>query len=164
MATDLTLTAIAAWWGATIATLVFLWDIYKWNQAGARVPLTVSPNMERMGVMPNWEGPNQTLVAVEAVNMGSKKTTITHMFACYFPNLWARLRRKSTRTLFVALPGGNQPLPHELEPGARWVGAMVQDQELEELSRNGYLYVGIHHSMAKKGLLARLIIPEKNAA
>ncbi|MGC2520201.1 MAG: hypothetical protein WA373_13980 [Burkholderiales bacterium] len=159
MASDITPTAIAAWWGATIATLVFLWDIYKWRQAGARIRLTVSPNMEHMGVIPNWVDPNQTLVAVEAVNVGNKKTTITHMFACYFPSRWARLRRKSTRTLLVGLPSGNQPLPHELDPGARWIGAMVQNQELEELSRSGYLCVGIHHSMANRGLLVRLVIP-----
>ncbi len=162
MMIDLTPTAIAAWWGATVATLVFLWDIYKWHQGGARIRLTVSPNVQHMGVIASWINPNQTLVAVEAVNVGNKKTTITHLFACRFPNLWARIRRKSTRTLFVALPGGNQPLPFELEPGARWIGAMDQNQELEELSRTGYLYVGIHHSMAKKGLLVRLIIPAQS--
>jgi hypothetical protein len=159
MDSDITPTAIAAWWGATIASLVFLWDIYKWRQSGARIRLTIAPNMEQMGVIPNWVDPNQTLVTVEAVNVGSKKTTITHMFACYFPNLWARLRHKSTRTLLVGLPAGIQPLPHELDPGARWIGAMVQNQELEDLSRSGYLYVGIHHSMATRGLLVRLVIP-----
>src|SRR6266850_3189597 len=139
---DLKPTEIAAWWGATIATLVFAWDIYKWRQSSARIRLTVAPNMQPHGVVPNWIDPNQALVAVEAVNVGNKKTTITHLFAVYFPNLWARVRRKSSQTLVVFQPGGNQPLPFELEPGSRWVGAAVQNQEMEQLSRIGYLYVG----------------------
>jgi hypothetical protein len=163
MAIEITPTTVAAWWGATTATLVFLWDIYKWRQGGARIRLTVSPNMQHMGVIANWIDPNQTLVAVEAVNVGNKKTTVTHLFASYFPNRWARIRRKSTRTLFVGLPDGNQPLPFELDPGARWIGAMLQNQELEELSRSGLLYVGIHHSMATGGVLVRLVIPAEAA-
>ena len=46
---------IAAWWGATIATLVLLWDIFKWKRAGPVVTISASPNMTIVGGVPHEE-------------------------------------------------------------------------------------------------------------
>jgi hypothetical protein len=50
--------------------------------------------------------------------------------------------------------------PHVLKPGEQWLGGIEQTSELEELSRNGHLYCGIHHSSSKKAIVAKLIVPE----
>lgn len=154
-------TEIAAWWGATVATVVFLWDIYKWRQSGARLRLVVSGNMEGYGHLAALLGPDQTLIVVEAVNVGNKKTTITHMFAYYYESWWRWLIRRRSRTLVVMPdPALAQPLPFELDPGARWLAATYQNKEVEEMSRKGYLYVGILHSVSRAPVFQRLVIPK----
>jgi len=80
------LTEIAAWWGASVATIVFLWDIYKWRRSGARLRLMVSGDMEAYGHLAALLSPDQTLIVVEAINVGNKKTTLTHLFASYYKN------------------------------------------------------------------------------
>lgn len=155
--TDLKPTDIAAWWGACVATAVFVWDIYKWRLSGARLRLTVSANMEPYGSMRLPE-PTKTIVIAEVANVGNKKTTITHVFAYYYANWWKRLLRLRTHTLIVPNPVLAQPLPFELEPGARWVGAIEQNGELEEMSRKGCLLIGVLHSVSKAPVMQRLVI------
>jgi hypothetical protein len=158
----MTITDIAAWWGASVATVVFLWDIYKWRQSGARLRLTVSGNMEAYGHLAMLMNADQTLIVVEAVNVGNKKTTITRLFACYYDTWWHRLIRREKRVLVVTpSPVLAQALPFELEPGARWIGATYQNQEVEQMSRNGYLLVGMYHSVSESPIYQRLTIPNK---
>jgi hypothetical protein len=153
------LTEVAAWWGASVATIVFLWDIYKWRQSGARLRLTVSGNMEAYGDLAALVNPGQTIIIVEAVNVGSKKTTLTHLFASYYENWWQRLFRRKSQT-FVVTPDPHlaQALPFELEPGARWLGATYQNQQVEQMSHNGYLIVGMFHSVSDTPITRRLSI------
>lgn len=154
------LTDVAAWWGAGVATVVLLWDIYKWLMTGARLRLTVSGNMEGYGHIALLLNPNQTVVVVEIANVGDKKTTITHLFAYHYKNWWGRLFRQRAKTLVVQPdPALANPLPFALEPGARWLGATYQNQEVEELSRNGHLLIGVLHSVSKKPVFQRLVIP-----
>ena len=47
------ITEIAAWWGAIIATLVLLWDMYKWERSGPIINVSASPNMQPFGKIPN---------------------------------------------------------------------------------------------------------------
>ena len=104
--------------------------------------------------------PDQTIIIAEVVNIGNRKSTLTQMFAIYYPNWWLRLIRREKKT-FVVMPDRNiaQPLPFEIEPGARWLGAIYQNKEIEELSRSGYLYIGIFHSVSTSPLRQPLVIP-----
>jgi len=36
------ITELAAWWGAIIATLVLLWDMYKWERSGPIINVSAS--------------------------------------------------------------------------------------------------------------------------
>lgn len=146
-------TEIAAWWGAIVASLVFLWDIYKWNRRGPDVSLSISTNMLRPG-----EEPEAKYVVVEVVNSGATPTTITHLIAKHYPSALARFRRKPDKQFIVANPGLGQPIPHLLEPGARWLGAITQTPELEGLSRNGHLLCGIHHTSSKRFISRRVLV------
>lgn len=91
-----------------------------------------------------------------SLNVGDRKTELTHLFLTYFPSLWHRLRRNSTRTMIVGKPALAHRFPCFIEPGERWLGGIVQDAELEQLARDGYLYVGIHHSAGSKAILHRV--------
>ncbi len=160
---DIKATEIAAWWGAVVATVVFLWDIYKWKHSGADVQVTASPDMETFGNVPQGMQGN-TFVAVDVVNLGARKTTLTHLITVYYSSLWQLLIRKRNKQFFTPNPAVDKPLPCELEPGSRWMGAILQNAELEDMSRNGYLYCGVHHTASRKAVLKRVKVSEKAAA
>jgi hypothetical protein len=117
--------------------------------------------MEAYGHLATLLNPDQTMIVVEAVNVGFKKTTLTHLFACYYKNWWQRLIRQKAQT-FVITPDPKlaQALPFELEPGARWLGVTYQNQEVEEMSRNGHLVIGMFHSVSETPIFRQLSIPK----
>jgi HJR/Mrr/RecB family endonuclease len=69
-------TEIVAWWGAVLATIVFLWDIYKWRTAGRKLRVSVQSGMKSIN-MPQFEG--KTLIHVNVSNYGDRPTTITNL-------------------------------------------------------------------------------------
>jgi hypothetical protein len=147
---------IAAWWGAVIATLVFLWEVYKWRRSGPQLEVSVAPNMETFGSAQSYgKGP---FVVVEVRNNGDRKTTVTHLVGFCFKRLVDRwLRRKPAHTFIVSNPDPGK-LPHVLEAGERWLGILVQNEELENWSREFELRIGVLHSGAKKPITERLVI------
>jgi len=152
------ITDLAAWWGAIIATLVLLWDMYKWKRSGPIINVSALPNMQTVGKIPNHlEG--KKYIAVEVTNTGDKKTTITHLVVFHYKSLFRKIRGKKDKSFFVATPALFPPsLPHMIEPGERWLGGVEQTSELEEMSKNGYLYCGVYHSSGKKPILQRVVI------
>ncbi len=40
---------IVAWWGAIVATVVLVWDIYKWKTSGPKIRFVVCPGMIVVG-------------------------------------------------------------------------------------------------------------------
>lgn len=153
------ITNVAAWWGATVATAVLTWDIYKWRRSAARLRLTVSGNMKAYGHLATLIRDDQTLVVAEVINIGSSPTTITHLFAYYYASWWRRLLRRRTSTQIVTPdPMLAQGLPFELAPGARWIGATYQNQKLELMAKNGYVYVGVLHAVSRKPTFSRLVL------
>ena len=154
---DKNLTSFVAWWGAIVATLVFLWDIYKWLKSGPSVVVSAQPNMQTFGGLTQSLG-GTNYVVVEAVNKGNKKTTITHLVGYHYSSFIKRLLKKRSAAFFVANTGLTQPLPHILEPGERWLGIIEQNEDLEKMARQGYLYCGISHSLKAKAVLQRVRI------
>jgi len=51
-----------------------------------------------------------------------------------------------------------RPDPFCLTLFACWLGCIEQNTELEEMSRNGYLYCGIYHSSKKTAVVQRVVI------
>ena len=49
-------------------------------------------------------------------------------------------------------------IPHTLEPGLYWTGIVTQNEEIEQMADNGYLYLGVHDSVREKPCLARVKI------
>jgi hypothetical protein len=160
---DIKATEIAAWWGAVVATVVFLWDIYKWKHSGADVQVTASSDMVTFGDVPQ-EMQGKAFIAVEVVNLGARKTTLTHLITVYYSSFWQLLIRKRNKQFFTPNSAVDKRLPCELEPGSRWMGAILQNAELEDMSRRGYLYCGVHHTASRKAVLKRVKVSEKAAA
>ncbi|MFZ3065657.1 MAG: hypothetical protein WA277_10295 [Nitrospirota bacterium] len=154
------ITDIAAWWGAVIATLLLLWDVYKWKKAGPHLEVSASPNMQTFGGIPDTLG-DKTYVVVEIRNTGNAKTTLTHLVGYHYSSFINKLRRKKSKNFFVPTPILAQPLPHILEAGERWIGGIEQNDKLEEMSRHGYLYCGGYHSCGKKPVVQRVVISKE---
>lgn len=154
---DKNLTSFVAWWGAVVATLVFLWDIYKWVKSGPSVVVSARPNMKTsVGAPQNLSGKHY--VVVEAVNKGNKKTTITHLVYYHYSSIIKRILKKPSATFFVPNTGLDQRLPHVLEPGERWLGIIEQSKDLEKMAGQGYLHCGINHALKAKPVLQRVRI------
>ncbi len=149
------ITEIAAWWGAIVATVVFLWDIYKWRKSGVVLRVTASPNMQTFtGV---FEEPK--FVIVEVVNNGNKKTTLTHLVGVQYLSWTDRIRKKSKHTFFVPTPLFNAQLPYVLGVGERWMSGIEQTDELEKWSREGLLYIGVCDTSKTMSTIVRVKIP-----
>ena len=148
---------IAAWFGAVTGSLALLWDIIKWSKAGARLRISVSPDMTALGEAKALIG-KETCAFVEANNIGDAKTTITHLVAFYYRSRFRRLLRlKPSRIFFVPDPAPGR-LPHVLDKGERWVGMITQDEDLVKMNQDGFLFCGVYHSTSERPVLARLII------
>ena len=159
----MTPTDVAAWVGAITGSLVLLWDVFKWVLSGVRIRVSVAPNMTAYGSAAALLG-MKTCIVVEASNVGQAKTTITHVVGFHYTSPAHKfLRRKPLKSIVVLDPKPGA-VPHELDVGERWLGMMEQNEEIEELSRNGALYVGVIHSSGKRPKIQRVIIHAPSAA
>ena len=149
-------TGLAAWWGALISTILLVWDVFKWVHTGPIINVTVLPNMEVIGDIPNINN-TKNFISVEAVNNGNRGATITHLVIFFYKSYKCYLLKKATKS-FIAIPAFSPQLPYLLNPGGRWIGGIVQQGDFEEMSQKGYLYCGIIHSGSKKPVLQRVAI------
>lgn len=63
----------------------------------------------------------------------------------------------SQRPAFVVLINAfGPPLPYVLPPGARWTGAINQDDLIKDYGTTGRVYCGVIHSHSKKAVYRRV--------
>lgn len=121
----LTNTELVAWWGALLATIVFIWDIVKWLKTGPRLRLNVRANSfyqdsEQISVKDDREGNKEFLlkpsIHIELINVGSQPTTIMSISS-----------KRQTGSGGVSGYDGSQfrehfgkKLPYMLKPGDIW--------------------------------------------
>ena len=114
-------TVMAAWWGAVVATLAFLWEIFQWFKNGPRVQVRAKANMEPVN-FPGLEK-NEKYIFVEVTNAGDRATTITHFCAYIFNDCIKRLVNKPEKKLVILNNSGfGPPIPFFLDSGQRWTG------------------------------------------
>lgn len=152
---DKNLTSFVAWWGAIVATLVLLWDIYKWTKSGPNVIISARPDMKTsVGAPQNLSG--KKYIVVEAINKGNKKTTIILLVCYHYSSITTRILKKPSAIIVVPDTGLAQRLPYVLEPGERWQGIIDQSKDLEKMAGQGYLYCGIIHALKRRPVLQRV--------
>jgi len=154
-------TEIAAWWGAGIATLLLVWDIYKWLKSGPIISYTVSSNMK---VFDGIEEDDKTFISVRVSNSGDRTTTITHMAFSFYNSFFHKLIRKSKSNIIISLPGRPNQLPFELKPGGIWDGAAIQDDNIEKMSIDGYLECHIYYSDSEKPVRRKVKVRKINVS
>lgn len=159
-------TTIVAWWGAILASVVFLWDVYKWWTAGPKIRFSVQTGMESIN-MPEYDG--RTLILANVTNYGDRPTTITNLGFLYFKSFWSQLRKRSDRAFIIPNPSTAQRLPFELKQGSVWSGITIQDEQVAEMATKGRLYCVLYHSHNEKPVKARVVIrsnpaPQRDAS
>lgn len=155
---NLSITEIAAWWGAIIATSLLVWDIYKWKTSGPRVGVEVFPNRIIVGD-PIREG--KTYIGVKVINTGSRPTTISNLCMQHYSTYWSLFRKKPDESMVVANPGIPHPIPYVLQPGTIWDGLIHQDDSVVEMATQGYLICELFISNKKKPITRRIVITPK---
>ena len=149
---------IVAWWGAIVATVVLVWDIYKWKNSGPKIRFTVRPGMMIVGD-PTRKG--QLFISTEATNIGDRPTTITNLVIQHYISYFDMIRHRPKASMLVAEPSTAQPLPFILQPGVVWQGLAPQTLEIEQLANDGYLVCGLCHSHSEKEIDRRVIFKKK---
>ena len=148
-----TLTEVAAWWGAVVATSVFIWDIIKWFRTGPRIFFSASTNMLAVGD-PVLE--DNTYIVVKVVNVGTQQTTLTNLGMYFYKNKWNKLRNYAEKSMVIANPNISFPIPYLLEPGKLWNGFILQSEKVEDMLQNGILEVVLYCSHKKKPVKLKL--------
>ena len=152
---------IVAWWGAIIATVVLVWNIYKWKTSGPKIRFVIRPGMIVVGDQTR-EG--QSFISAEATNIGNRPTTITNLVFQHYKSYFAMLRHKPQTSMIVTEPSASQPLPYVLQPGSVWRGLCPQTDEIGNLAKAGYLVCGLCHSHSDKEIDRRVIIRNQSEA
>lgn len=150
-----TLTLVIAAYAAVVSTFVFGWDAYKWLNEGPDVRIAAQTGMKIVG---GGQIDPRTYVSVTAVNYGDRATTITNMGFLYYKTWFgAYIRRKRPDQAFVVTtPSQAQVLPYRFEAGAQWIGMADQTEDVDQMIRDGYLFVLLYCSTAGKGIRVRL--------
>lgn len=115
---------IAAWWGAVIATLALVWNIVVAFRSGPRIHVRATPNMQVYPRQPITE--DNTYISVSAVNRGTAPTTITHFCGYYSQSIWHLLRGKKQNFIVNTHPALGRAVPYVLAPGEEWSGMADQ--------------------------------------
>lgn len=148
---ELNLVAIYA---AIVSTLVLFWQIFTDVRAGARVQVSVTPNMKTFGG--GLGESSETYCVLNATNVGTADTTITHVIMLAYDNWWQRLRGRPSKSFIVNHQSAAQPIPFVLEVGRTFMSLGIQNAEVEALSRDKLLFMGLYHSFAKRSVMGRV--------
>ena len=144
-------------YAAIVSTIVFVWQIFVWLRTGPRLKVSTSANMvHRTMMIPPSSEVKDTYVALNVRNVGTQQTTITHVAMYAYPHWVACWRDKPSDVSIInhAVPGYN--LPYVIEAGHTFMSLVKQSEEVEKLSRERLLFVGVIHSFRNRPVLARV--------
>lgn len=144
MTSTITLTGILATWGAVVATLVLVWDIYKWKTSGHRIVLTASTHEN---------GP--TFYIVTATNVGDQPSTLMGFNFKYYPNWWKCLQRKHDLGYHVKDTGFCSGIHQTLAPGAVWT-CEGKDERAGVACKKGIVIFELTTSHSKRAIRVRV--------
>lgn len=138
-------------YAAVIASAVLIWDIVKWLRSGVRLRGYAQANMITVG-MGYLDG--KTYVNVNVDNVGDRPTTIQVVGLHGYASIWDQIRKKRNRNaVFNSGFQENYPIPYRLDVGGNFRASVLQDEDLEEWSREQRLYAEVAHSAGRSLIL-----------
>lgn len=136
----------AAWWGALIASIVLLFDFYKWARSGPRLLCDVKYGWKIKAA--DFTDDNE-YIFFSVSNTGDRPTTIIHQAAIHWPTILDRILKKHETSFFIK--GGAYDMgkiPAIIRPGEIWNGISRIDDKIRSLVDNGgqsYLVLSFSH-------------------
>jgi len=150
-------------YAAVVSTLFAIWEVVKWWRQGPKLRGSISPNMIMMGG--SFKDDN-TYLTFDITNVGTEKTTITGVGLFGFAGWWSWIRKKPSRAAVVNHSFAPYTVPSVLNVGERFMSRCIQEREVEQWSRDHWLYAVIWHTFSERPHLIRIkpILKSKDAA
>lgn len=146
---------VIAVYAGVVSTIVLAWDIWKYRHSGPQLDVAVQTGMKMVGD-PQFK--DKTLMTMRATNRGDRPTTLTHFTLHKYDSWWQFVRKRASYNAIVNTWGpGIQRTPHVLQPGEVWTGIADQTADIEQMARDGRVYLGLVHSHSKKTILRRVL-------
>lgn len=139
-------------YAAIIATGALFLEVRRWFETGAKIRTDIMPFANVIG---GYEKDENDYLFVGVTNNGDRPTTITHFVLHEYDSVFHRLVRKARYSGIVPKPelSGTPALPFLLEPGIRWGGQAIYNEELLARAKSGKLFVGVYCSHSTKPFL-----------
>lgn len=143
-----------AWWGAVVATLVFLWDVAKWFKSGPKIRQRIQldtfyPDSKVLSVEKLGDAESKELAAychIELVNTGTLPTTIMGIMATHTcGGMNGQMSFDNQRFT----PHYGKTLPYVLAPGEVW-SCRIEMSDLHKLAERGRPYIEVTVSHKRK--------------
>ena len=148
-------TIVAAWWGALIATIVLLFDYYKWARSGPRLKCDAKYGWK---MMMQGTSDESEYIFFSVTNTGDRPTTITHQSCLHWPTRLDKLLKKNQSSFFIK--GGAHGLgnvPTIIRPGEVWNGLARINEEIRKLmAEGGCLFVALSFSHRRRSYLFKV--------
>jgi len=144
---------LVAIYAAVVSTLSILWQAWVWFRNGPRLRVTASADMQVMG---GYDKDEKKYVVVNVSNIGNVKTTITNVVVFTYKDIVHRLLKRPSKTFVVNHDVAGYQIPYVIDTGSTFMSMVIQNDEMDTLSRSGVLYMGVIHSLRAKPVLARV--------
>jgi len=160
----ITLTDLLAVWGAFVATLVLLWDMYKYLISGPRIIMECLPNY-RLTRSPPSPSDSEDHFCITVCNTGERASTITKIGFAWYKNQWNRIVDKRYVTFFAKNPNpyDGYRFPYVLNPGTEWNGFPLQNEVEKNKPQKGILMMLLYLSHRKKPQRVRVVLTENKS-
>jgi hypothetical protein len=144
---------LVAIYAAVVSTVSILWQVWVWFRNGPRLHVAASADMQVMG---GYNKDDKKYAVVNVANIGTAKTTITNVVVFTYKNTIHRLLNKPSNTFVVNHDVAGYQIPYVIESGCTFMSMVMQNDDMEALSRSSVLYMGVIHSLSARPVLARV--------
>lgn len=145
-------------YAAVVATGALFLEVRRWFESGTRLHVTYMLN----AITFPRDG-ERNYIVITVANRGDTATTITHLGFQAYGTRWDRLCRKASASFIANNPSPEQPIPHFIEPGGRWMGMCIQNDEINRLLDSGLLWAEVYATHADNPTSVRLMRRTKPA-
>jgi hypothetical protein len=139
-------------YAAVVATGALFLEVRRWFESGTR--LNVSYMLDAITIPRNGD---KIYIVITVANRGDTATTITNLGFQAYDSRWQRFWGKASTSFIANNPSQGQPIPHFIEPGGRWMGMCIQNDEINKLLDTGLLWAEVYATHANKPTSVRLM-------
>ncbi len=146
--------ALGGWatvYAALVATGALLLEVRRWFESGTR--LSISYMLDAITIPRDGD---KTYIVITVANRGETATTITNLGFQAYDSRWKHFRRKASKSFIANNPSQTQPIPHFIEPGGRWIGMCIKNEEISKLLDTGLLWAEVYATHSDRPTTVRL--------